>query len=160
MAHAESEAVEVVEILEVAPPPALEVGGVVERHAAHEEVEPLVAPAVDRDAGVSAVPEAVAPPAPQAGGSVVEVLAAPEASVQPQDAADCEGPNLSGDDIAAFQAELERCLSGPEEPAAEASVPSAFVVTAAVDMVGANPESPRSERLRQSRPLSCLWRLP
>jgi hypothetical protein len=86
----------VVEVPEaVAPPPLLEVGGAVEGQAAPKEVVPLVAPTVDRNASALTYPEAGMPPASQASGSGAEVSAAPEASVQPQDVADVEGPHLS-----------------------------------------------------------------
>jgi hypothetical protein len=66
-----------------------------------------VATTIDRDVSASVAPEPDAPPAPQAGGSGAEVPVAPEASVRPQEAADAEGPHLSGSDIAAFEAEMK-----------------------------------------------------
>jgi hypothetical protein len=41
------------------------------------------------------------------------------------------------------EAELERCLSRPEEPTAEASMPSNSVVT--TEVVRVNPEEPATE---------------
>jgi hypothetical protein len=135
----------------------LEDGGAV------KEIKPPVASAVDRDASALVTPEVKLPTATPAGGNEtvtpaavkvtvpavlqarggeVETPAAPEASTEPQEAANLERPNFSGDDITAFWAELEQWLSGPEEPAAEASETPALGAITMVEAVGVNPEEP------------------
>lgn len=78
----------------------------------------------------------------QAGGDTVEVPAADTTAAQPLEIIDLDGPDFLGEDMAIFEAVLERLLSDPEKSrvgASESAAPEAATRTRAAEPVGKEP---------------------